>query len=156
RRESACEQDAEDVFQATFFALARRAGLVAWEDSVGRWLRAVARRLSHRARCSAARLRLAGAEPEFEPTDPQPGPLAEAGRRGLSPGLAEELEQLPEVSRAPVILCYLEGKTNEQAAVELGWPVGSMSRRLARARALLRERLTRRGIALAVALCCVA
>src|SRR3954453_21260066 len=53
RRELACEQDAEDVFQATFLALARRAAFVPWRDSVGHWLRAVARRLSLRARCSA-------------------------------------------------------------------------------------------------------
>ncbi len=47
----------------------------------------------------------------------------------------EGVAGLPEKYRAPVVLCYLEGKTNEEAAGQLGWPAGSMSRRLARARA---------------------
>src|SRR5262249_59413504 len=60
----------------------------------------------------------------------------------------EELSCLPEKYRAPLVLCYLQGKTNEEAASELGRPAGSMSRLLARARELLGERLTRRGVAL--------
>jgi RNA polymerase sigma factor (sigma-70 family) len=156
RRELACEQDAEDVFQATFLALARQAPLVPWQDSVGHWLQTVARRLSLRARCSASRLRWRGALTDhLEPPDTQADPLAEAERRELSRVLDEELGRLPEMYRAPVVLCYLQGKTNEQAACELGWPAGSMSRRLARARALLRERLSRRGLAL-FALGCLA
>ena len=62
--------------------------------------------------------------------------------------LDEELSQLPEKYRAPVVLCYFEGKTNEQAARELGCPKSSLSWRLGRARELLRERLVRRGITL--------
>src|SRR5262249_49553420 len=55
--------------------------------------------------------------------------------------------RLPERYRAPLVLCYLEGKTNEQAAQALGWPRGSISRRIAQARAVLRERLRCRGYA---------
>jgi RNA polymerase sigma-70 factor (ECF subfamily) len=151
--------DAEDVCQATFLTLARKAAVIPWQESVRHWLQAVAQRLAMRARCSAQRRRqtlLPGPGADWpgplERPDPHGDPLAEVARRELRFVLNEELDQLPEKYRAPMVLCYLEGKTNEQAAGELGWPTGSMSRRLARARALLHDRLSRRGLALAIAL----
>jgi hypothetical protein len=70
----------------------------------------------------------------------------------LRPLLDAELHQLPEKYRAPLVLCYLEGKTQEEAARELGWPTGSMSRRMNRARDLLHKRLAHRGLALSSSL----
>ncbi len=66
--------------------------------------------------------------------------------------LDQEISKMPSKYALPLVLCYLEGKTNAQAAAQLGWPEGSMSRRLSRARELLRSRLARRGLALSVAL----
>ena len=157
------EQDVEDVFQATFLTLARKAGVVSWQDSVAGWLSAVAHRLAMHARSGAARQRsretsitsLAGEAVGhdgrlLERFHPFLEPSPEIERRDLRRILDDELLRLPEKYRAPVVLCYLEGWTHEEAAQQLGWPAGSMSRRLDRARTLLRRRLAHRGLAIAV------
>src|SRR5437868_5260958 len=73
----------------------------------------------------------------------------DASLRDLQWALHEEIDRLPENHRAAVVLCYLEGLTHEEAARRLGWPLGSVKGRLARAREQLRDRLVRRGLALA-------
>ncbi len=143
---------AEDAFQATFLVLVRKArpGPFRTGDSLGPWLHAVAWRVAERARTEAAR-RLsreeAGAALEQAPAPPAPG--AEA--RDVRASIDEELGRLPERYRLPVVLCYLEGLTHEEAARRLGCPPGTIGVRLMRARARLRGRLVRRGLAPLVA-----
>jgi RNA polymerase sigma factor (sigma-70 family) len=160
------EHDVEDVFQATFFVLARKAAVIAWRESVGGWLCAVAQRLAMSARADASRLQrretsitvlARGRSAQNgcrlpEEYHPLADPIADIERRDLRQVLDDELLHLPEKYRAPVILCDLEGRTHEEAARHLGWPAGSMSRRLERARALLRRRLAERGVSLAIGL----
>jgi RNA polymerase sigma factor (sigma-70 family) len=141
-------QDAEDAFQATFLVLARKAGSVAWQDCVRNWLHGVAFRVAHKARIQGARRRLK----EHQARTP-PSPAAAESWHELRGLLDEELTQLPAKYRAPLILCYLEGKTRDEAAEELGWSPGSVKGRLERGREMLRQRLCRRGVTLPAALC---
>src|SRR5262249_10588813 len=144
------EQDAEDAFQATFLVLARKAGSRGWHASVGAWLYAVAQRVALKARTLAARRHARHTEVVGEVAA---APARASPWHELRPILDEELNRLPEKYRAPLVLCYLEGKTNEEAARELGRPVGTVWYQLSRGRELLRGRLSRRGVGLsAVAL----
>lgn len=166
RRVLSSEHDAEDVAQATFLLLALKAPEIPWQDSVAGWLCGVARRLSLHARAGILRQRrretpvaaLAwvgtgqGGAPFPEAFQPFADPSIESARSDLRRLLDEALNHLPEKYRAPVVLCDLEGLTHEEAARRLGWPAGSMSRRLGHARTLLRRRLSGRGLPAAVAL----
>jgi RNA polymerase sigma factor (sigma-70 family) len=138
-------QDAEDAFQAAFIVLSKKAPSIRTLDSVSSWLHRVAFRIAIRAKSLAAERRTRErriAEMAQTPIDSPQEALPV-----LRPVIDEELSGLPEKYRAPLVLCYLEGKTNEGAARILGWPIGTMSRRLEKARELLRGRLVGRGVA---------
>jgi RNA polymerase sigma factor (sigma-70 family) len=145
--------DVEDAFQATFLVLLRKAPSLGRRERVGPWLYGVARRTALRARRSAAR-RQTHEKQVAHPASTDDGD--DVAWRDMRAVLDDELARLPEKYRAPVILCYLEGKTYNEAAELLGWPSGTVFGRLARARDLLRQRLTRRGLALSAGLLAVA
>jgi RNA polymerase sigma factor (sigma-70 family) len=133
--------DAEDAFQATFLVLARKAGVVVPPALVGNWLYGVAFRVAADAGRSVARRRVR----EQRAADLNEVPSREKlSEPDLAPLLHAEVERLPDKYRGPVLLCYLEGKTNEEAARQLQWPIGTLKIRLSRARELLRSRLARR------------
>ena len=148
--------DVDDAFQATFLVLVRKAGTLRRCDLLGNWLYGVAYRVAARAR---------------ELVSPADGSgrfgqdaVENVGRRGCrrrsglrshaprelepAPWLHQEVSHLPEKYRVPIVLCYFEGLTHDEAATRLGWPLGTVKGRLARARDLLRRRLTRRGVTL--------
>jgi RNA polymerase sigma factor (sigma-70 family) len=150
RRALRHEQDAEDAFQATFLVLARNAGTVRKRESVGSWLYGVAYRIARKAR--ATRGRRQGRESQLQDVPAPAEASPEWVWREIRPVLDEEVNQLPPKYRLAFVLCYLEGKTNEQAARQLGCPLGTVLSRLARAREQLRGRLTRRGLAVSAAL----
>lgn len=137
--------DADDAFQATFLVLVCKASSIQKEASVASWLHGVALRVAYKARARSARRRaLERRAAETAATRAEPPTKTDS----LAPVVHEEVERLPPKYRAPIVLCYLEGFTHERAAESLGWPIGTVRGRLARARDILRERLTRRGLAL--------
>lgn len=143
RRALADPEEIDDAFQATFLVLVRRADTVRVDDSLGRWLYGVARRVAAKAGARSQRLRGRFSAIEVEPIAPTPPPDLTMPLAALD----EELGRLPAKYRDPVVLCHLEGLTHAEAAARLRWPVGTVSGRLSRARDLLRQRLTRRGLA---------
>jgi RNA polymerase sigma factor (sigma-70 family) len=138
---------AEDAFQATFLILVRKAGSLRSPELLGNWLYGVAHRVARRARKTRARqeaherqgVEMLAAVAAEEPAGPD-----------LQPLLQEELQHLPAKYRTPMVLCYLEGHTNQEAARQLQWPVGTVKVRLLRGREMLRTRLVRRGLVLSV------
>lgn len=144
------EHEAEDAFQATFLVLLRKARSLWVRDSLGPWLHQVAcrtasclrttviRRRKHERRCAArdaARSVAVGT-----PRDPD-----------RDAAVHEEVNRLPEKYRAPIVLCDPEGRTHQEAARFLGWPIGTVKSRQSQGRGLIRDRLVRRGWGLAIA-----
>src|SRR5262249_53529694 len=111
--------DAEDAFQATFLALAKKARGVRKRGAVGSWLYGVAYRTASRARADAAGRQ---SRERQAPLPPAADPVQEAIRHDLQAVLDEEMNRLPKKYRSPLVLCYLEGRTNAEAARELGCP----------------------------------
>jgi RNA polymerase sigma factor (sigma-70 family) len=144
------EADVEDAFQATFLVLFRSAAAIRKGQSLGSWLFGVAHRVSVNAKCR--RVKREGRE---RTNEEPPHPADEApdlSWREASAILHEELNRLPDKLRLPLLLCYLEGKSRDEAAEHLGWSAGVVKGALERGRLRLRARLTRRGIALSAGL----
>ncbi len=143
------QADAEDATQAVFLVLAKKAKATRWKDSAANWLYTTARKVAHNARLSAARRAKregAAAVPEsVAPFDAMTG-------RELVAALDEELDKLSARYREPLVLCYLEGLTRDEAAGRLGLPEATLKSQLERGRKKLADALTARGCALGVAL----
>lgn len=140
---------ADDAFQATFLVLVRKATSLRQPELLGNWLYGVAYRIATRARIQSARR----ANHELRcPTMSETNHAQDVERRELQEVLDEELNRLPREQRDLLMLCYLQGKTNAEAARLLGCPTGSISGKLAAAREKLRARMQRRGIVASAAL----
>lgn len=136
---------AEDAFQTTFLVLAQKAATLGRPDAVGSWLYGVALRTALSARTDLP--------PPIRPPDPElshSDPSAQVAQEELRLVLDEELCRLAEPERALLVMVYLDGKTHEEAADAMGYPRGSLSWRLTKARESLRSRLARRGIGLSI------
>ena len=152
RRALPTVQDAEDACQATFLLLARKAKGGRWQTSIASWLYATARKVaanvSRSARRRATHEARAGSPVAVEPPD--------MTARELLAALDEELDKLAPRYREPMLLCYLEGLTRDEAARRLGVPLGTVKIRLERGRGKLHSALTRRGLGLGAGLLALA
>lgn len=135
--------DAEDAFQATFLVLVRKAASIAAPALLANWLHGVAFNAARKAKLMIARRRTkerqAAIVPEAETRQPDLW-------CDLDPLLDQELRRLPEKYRLPILLCDLKGTPRKEAARQLQWSEGTLSGRLARARAMLAKRLAQRGV----------
>ncbi|HEX4588700.1 MAG TPA: sigma-70 family RNA polymerase sigma factor [Gemmataceae bacterium] len=152
RRMLGDRHEAEDAFQATFLVFVRKAGTIRSDGLVGPWLYGVATRTALKARALAARRR--AREKQVSALPNVPGPAGPAAADWL-PLLDREVAGLPAKYRLPVLLCDLHGLSRGDASRQLAIPEGTLSSRLARARELLRRRLSKRGVGATVLLAAV-
>jgi RNA polymerase sigma factor (sigma-70 family) len=140
-------QDAEDAFQATFLVLVRKARSVHTREKVANWLYGVAYNTALKAKDVGARRKARECQ-VFEM--PESAAACQSVWKDLAPLLDRELSNLPERYRLPIVLCDLEGRTRKEAARQLGWPEGTLSSRLSKARTALAKKLSRHGLGLSV------
>jgi RNA polymerase sigma factor (sigma-70 family) len=145
RRVQGNEHDAEDAFQVTFLLLARKAGSIHKRESLASWLHGVAYRVAQEAKGQAFRRQ---AREKRAADLRRPSPNSDTASRELEGTVDEALRQVPERYRIPLLLCYLEERTQEEAAEQMGCPLGTVRSRLARGRDRLKEVLTRKGVCL--------
>jgi RNA polymerase sigma factor (sigma-70 family) len=136
------EADAEDAFQATFLILTRKAGSIRKGESLASWLHGVAYRTALKARAQAA----ARHRHEAEVSERHESGADEPTWQEVRQVLHAELDGMPARYRTALLLCYLEGATQEAAAQRLGLAKSTLREHLERGRALLRARLLRRGL----------
>lgn len=141
-------QDAEDAFQVTFLVLARKLRTVRQHASLASWLHGVAQRVASKAKTQSATRRCReSCVPVADAVPPE-----DITWKDVRSALDAELSRLPEKWRLPLIHCYLEGQTQDEAAVRLGWSKSTLRRHLEQGRAALGRRLARRGITASAAL----
>src|SRR5262245_31446451 len=144
------QQDTEDAFQATFVVLAQKLHTVRKQNSLASWLHGVAHRVALKAKAQGIQRRRH--EQHANVSHPPPD---EVTWGELRTALDAELARLPDKWRLPLILCYLEGHTQDEAARHLGWSRTTLQRRLDQARAALARRLSWRAVVWPAALSAV-
>jgi RNA polymerase sigma factor (sigma-70 family) len=149
RRALPCADDAEDACQAVFLLLAQRAQGTRWQPSVAGWLYSAARKVARNARVAAERRARREARAAVPEAVSQPDEMT---ARELTEALDAALDRLPPRYRAPLVLCYLEGLTQGEAATHLGVPAETLKSQLKRGRKKLADALAARGWELGVAL----
>jgi RNA polymerase sigma factor (sigma-70 family) len=153
---AACRQvliddaDVEDAAQQTFLALWRNVRSIRNTQAVGGWLFGVAHRIAVKGLATSRRR--SEVEGRASASRSEVGPPPDISWREACVILHEELDRLADKHRLPLLLCYLDGKSREEAAKQLGWSPGAVKGHLQRGRIRLRDRLARRGVSLSAGL----
>ncbi|HQR06728.1 MAG TPA: sigma-70 family RNA polymerase sigma factor [Gemmatales bacterium] len=142
--------DVDDAFQATFLVLIRRARQVRWQPSLRGWLVVVAHRIA--VRLAMTQKRTASTLKSHDFSYDAASPLTEVSWQEACAVLHEELNQMRDQFRLPLLLCYLQGYSRDEAAAQLGWSLGSVKAGLERGRQQLKVRLEQRGVTLSAGL----
>ena len=125
------QQDAEDAFQAVFIVLARRAADVWPRDAIGSWLYGVASRVALKARILRdRRLQHEGVSISEDRDGIVRHEVSSVDFETVET-IDRAVRKLPEVYRAAVVACDLQGLSRKDAAGRLGWTEGTLSGRLA-------------------------
>jgi RNA polymerase sigma factor (sigma-70 family) len=137
---------AHDAFQLTFLTLARKASTLDLKNQLAGWLYKVAYHLALRLRGATAQQRRVEERAAGDrPVRAGDESAADLEQQEAHQALREELDRLPEKYRAPLVLCYFDGQTHDEAARTIGLPRGSMAKRISEGLEQLRERLLVRG-----------
>jgi RNA polymerase sigma factor (sigma-70 family) len=139
--------DAEDAFQATFLVLVRKAPSIKPREMIVNWLHGVTRQTAFKARATLAKRR--AREKQVQELPEPEAQSAPAVWSDIQPLLDQELSRLPDKYRVAIVMCDLEGATQQEAARQLNIPEGTLTTRLRRARSMLEKRLAWRGLAVA-------
>jgi RNA polymerase sigma factor (sigma-70 family) len=148
------DADAEDAFQATFVALFQGAAKIRQARSLAPWLHGTATRIARKARLAAARRRLR--EHRAAKAEVAPATVSDQAWEALDLAVHDEITRLPPALRVAFVLCVLEGHRHQDAAAQLGVPIGTVSARVSRARKTLMDRLSARDLTPVVAASAVA
>src|SRR5882762_2785700 len=137
---------AEDVAQAVFLVLARKAGSIGSNVILTGWLFRTTRFVAARAARGEARRRhheLEAAIMNQENTAPEPD---ESNWREIAPQLDEAIAALPEADRNAVLLRFFQAQPMRVVGQKLALSEDAAKKRVSRALDKLRRILVRRGI----------
>jgi RNA polymerase sigma-70 factor (ECF subfamily) len=138
---------AEEVVQDAFVALWRSADRFdPGRGSFGTWFMAIARhRVLDELRRRTVEQRVFSAEPVDKLLSETPGASIgvedDVARRDEAAALLRALAELPSEQRRAIVLAYFAGLTHVEIAAALGWPLGTVKKRLRLGLRKLEQRL---------------
>ena len=148
RRHTGSEEPAEEITQAVFLILARKAGSLSKGGprrhvALGGWLYQTARLTAANALKAENRRQLRDHQAYMQSQENQ---ADAAVWREIAPLLDDAMGKLGETDRAVLVLRFFEGRTNAETAAALGLAEGAVQKRVLRALEKLRASFAKQGV----------